>query len=116
MNTFQKLKAANRKRSPEFGNTIEEWTLPEWGNALAGETGELCNIIKKVHRGDFNIDNASTKQMLADEAADVAIYLDLLCQRAGIDLENAIVNKFNYTSAKIHSEVRIEHAEAEMTI
>lgn len=71
------------------------------GNATAGEVGELCNVIKKIHRGDFTLKEANEKELLADEAADVVIYLDLLCQKAGINLGNAIVNKFNKSSEKI---------------
>src|SRR6188474_1749001 len=31
---------------------LEEWSPAEWGNALAGETGELCNVLKKILRND----------------------------------------------------------------
>lgn len=71
------------------------------GNATAGEVGELCNVIKKIHRGDFSLEEANKKELLANEAADVVIYLDLLCQKAGIDLKTAIVNKFNKSSDQI---------------
>lgn len=41
------------------------------------------------------------------EVADVVCYLDLLCQKAGIDLGTAVVNKFNEKSDEIGSKVKI---------
>lgn len=38
---------------------------------------------------------------LADELADTFIYLDLVAQSQGIDLEAAVIAKFNKTSEKI---------------
>lgn len=104
---LQQLKEANKKRIPEFGHNLNDWSMPEWSNAVAGETGELCNVIKKIHRGDFTLDEANKKELIADEAADIVIYLDILCQRAGLDLGYAIVNKFNKKSKEIKSDVKI---------
>lgn len=101
MDTLKKLKEANKARQSKYPSG---WDLPRWGNAVAGEAGEMCNVIKKIDRGD-NIPNAT--QQLADEVADIVCYLDLLCQHAGIDLSDAIVNKFNKVSERIGSDVRI---------
>lgn len=105
MDVLQQLKEASRRRQDIFDD--KDWTLPEWGLATAGEVGELCNVIKKIHRGDFTLEEANRKELIADEAADVVIYLDLLCQRAGVDLSTAIVNKFNKASDKYGSDVKI---------
>ena len=92
MDTLQKLKKANSLRCVEaFKHTVESWTPTDWACAVAGETGELCNLVKKYHRGDD----------------DIVIYLDLFCQRMGIDLEEAIQKKFNYTSRKVGSDIFI---------
>jgi NTP pyrophosphatase (non-canonical NTP hydrolase) len=99
MDVLLQLRAASKKRQHIFDD--KEWSLPEWGNATAGEVGELCNVIKKIHRGDYTLKEANEKELIADEAADVVIYLDLLCQKAGVSLLNAIVNKFNKSSEKI---------------
>lgn len=107
MDILKQLKIANKKRVTAFGHTIEDWSLPEWGNAVAGETGELCNVIKKIHRGDFTLDEANDKELLANEAADIVCYLDLLCQKAGVDLGTAVVNKFNEVSDRVKSGVKI---------
>lgn len=44
---------------------------------------------------------AQTGADLAVEIADTFIYLDLLAQSQGIDLETAVIDKFNRTSTKI---------------
>ena len=41
--------------------------------ALAGEVGEFCNIVKKVERGDFEL-NEETQLELLMEIADIFIY------------------------------------------
>jgi NTP pyrophosphatase (non-canonical NTP hydrolase) len=51
-----------------------------------------------MRRGD-----AIPLQSVSDEIADVAIYLDLLAARLGINLEEAVVKKFNEVSEKIGS-------------
>lgn len=94
MDILKQLKKASKERQKLFAKT--EWTLPEWGNATAGEVGEMCNIIKKIHRGDFTL-----------EIADVAIYLDLLAQKAGLDFGTCIVNKFNKKSDEMKSDIKI---------
>jgi len=99
---LKQLSAANKDRCQIFGHELNDWSAPEWGNAVAGETGELCNKIKKLHRGDV-ID----LEDIGREAADVVIYLDLLCQRLGIDLQTAIVNKFNEVSEKKGSPIQL---------
>lgn len=74
--------------------------------ATAGELGESANIIKKLNRVRDGIPgNENTPEelysMLADEFADVAIYLDLMAQAAGLDLEQIREAKFRKTSLKI---------------
>jgi len=80
----------------------------EWGCAAAGEMGELCNILKKIQRETQGIGardvgriEGDKKKAVADEVADVIIYLDLLCAKEGIDLPAAIASKFDETSRKV---------------
>lgn len=85
---------------------LQSWSLSDWGVALAGEVGELCNVIKKKNRvRDGLVGNKVSKDELdhelAMEIADVFIYLDLLCHRAGFSLENCIREKFNATSERL---------------
>lgn len=109
--TFRGLRLANLARLPEFKNvhggtahTLSDgfdWSLTDWCTAVAGELGEAANLIKKERRGDLTLEQV--RPALADELADVAIYLDLLSHRAGIDLGIAIREKWNKTSEKIGS-------------
>ncbi len=94
--TFEFLRQINKLRcKTAFGRDVDDWSPAEWACALAGEVGELCNEIKKRFRGDAD---APTTEVIADEIADVLTYLDLLAERHGIDLELALVRKFNRVS------------------
>ena len=74
--------------------------MTDWACALAGEVGEACNVIKKLRRGDFKLEDHEYRTILADELADIQIYLDLLAHHAGINLEEATRRKFNIVSEK----------------
>lgn len=106
---FKDFSEANRVRceSPHgFNHKMGDWSLSDWFTATMGELGEAANVAKKLNRVRDGIPgNSETperlRQMLADEIADTFIYLDLLAQSEGIDLESAVAFKFNSTSAKI---------------
>lgn len=100
----------NRRRceSPNgFNHGLKSWSLSDWFTATLGELGEAANIAKKLNRvrdgipGNGDLTEADLKQQLAEEIADTYIYLDLLAQSADIDLEDAVVSKFEKTSAKV---------------
>jgi NTP pyrophosphatase (non-canonical NTP hydrolase) len=59
--------------------------------ALAGEVGEIANVVKKLERGDLTY--AEALDSLKEEAADVLIYLLKLSYQTEIDLEGAFVEK-----------------------
>lgn len=111
--TFQELREANIARLPQFKNRKGEpahsesdgrdWKLSAWSNAVCGELGEAANIIKKIERGDFTLEEVRNE--LADELADVVTYLDILAMRAGIDLGKAVINKFNEVSYRVQADV-----------
>lgn len=123
INVLKELRKVNEKRCNEgFNIKLSDWSLSQWSNAVAGETGELCNTIKKVERGDFHkrpenqSDNpeynnafaaAQYREEIGKEAADIVIYLDLLCAREGIDLGVEIVKKFNEVSERVNSDIHI---------
>ncbi len=109
MMEFKEFSALNRQRSESprgFNHKINDWTISDWFTALTGELGEAANIAKKLNRFRGGIrGNTETiehlKKSLADEIADTFIYLDLLAQSESIDLELAVIDKFNKTSRKI---------------
>lgn len=106
---FKDFSVFNRRRCEDpkgFNHELNSWSLSDWFTATAGEFGEAANVAKKLNRVRDGIPgNSETpedlKKNLADEIADTFIYLDLLAQSAGIDLEDAVVDKFNRTSEKI---------------
>jgi NTP pyrophosphatase (non-canonical NTP hydrolase) len=49
--------------------------------------GELANILKKIDRGDFKIEDAAIRRMMAMELTDVFIYVLNIASVLGIDLE-----------------------------
>jgi NTP pyrophosphatase (non-canonical NTP hydrolase) len=71
-----------------------------------GELGEYANLRKKVERGDFTLDEA--RPALADELADVVIYLDILASQIGVNLGDAIMSKWNRTSVKVGAPLYID--------
>ncbi len=108
---------ANMTRLPFFKNAKGErahgpfgggdWSLNDWFTATAGELGEAGNILKKVRRGDFTLEEARAE--LADELADAFTYLCILAEQAGIDLEQASIDKWNRVSAKIDYPARLRN-------
>jgi NTP pyrophosphatase (non-canonical NTP hydrolase) len=103
----------NQQRCRDVFFDPQDWSLSDWGVALAGEVGEACNIIKKINRGDFKGEfvekayDSLAKERLADELADAFCYLDHVAARAGIDLGEAVVRKFNEVSNKKGSSVKL---------
>jgi NTP pyrophosphatase (non-canonical NTP hydrolase) len=57
--------------------------------SMAGETGEFCNIVKKIQRGSLNPNDAKVRYDLAMELTDVFIYMLNLAGMLQIDLEKA---------------------------
>lgn len=101
------LREANILRQKEW-DTDDQISLSYRGNELAGEVGEACNIIKKLERERLGIRGSrSTKEELAEELADVIICADLIAMHEGIDLDEAIRNKFNKTSEKYGLKTRM---------
>lgn len=103
---FSKANRARSEASTGFNQTLDKWSLSDWFTATMGELGEAANVAKKLNRERDGIPgNDKTpdelKAMLQEEIADVFIYLDLLAQSEGIDLTQAVIEKFNKTSAKV---------------
>jgi len=107
--TFNQVRATNRARAtrwhPGFPDD-DTWSIGDWCLAMVGEAGEAANVCKKLLRveqglvGKLDPPRAELIAMLAEEIADVYLYLDLLASKAGIDLPEAIVAKFNVVSER----------------
>lgn len=102
------LRPLNVQRATEGFKCYDNQPLTYWTTALAGEVGELCNMIKKMQRVERGgIDGGSsytakdiTHDMLKEEIGGIAIYLDLLASLLDISLEDAIIDTFNSKSEK----------------
>lgn len=106
--TLEQLNIANKLRSEHTHPASRNWCLGQWSNATLGELGEAANLIKKVERGDFTLDEV--REELGKELADVLCYLDMLAEAAGISLDKATVDKFNEVSVRSGSPIGlIEH-------
>lgn len=106
--TYASLRDANVARQKEWDKD-DNISLSYRGNELAGETGEACNVIKKLERERLGIRGTrDTVEHLAEELADVVICSDLIAMHEGIDLNAAVAAKFNATSEKVGLSIRLD--------
>jgi len=111
MLTFDELRQKNIERNQEsYDDALHNASLSYFGNALAGEVGETCNLIKKVERaklvGKFN--DTIPASEIGKELADVVIYADLIATKLGSSLGQCVRNKFNEVSDRIGSNVKFK--------
>lgn len=59
--------------------------------AFAGEFGEVSNIVKKIVRGDFSLNEK--KNDISEEIADMFAYLIKMSYQLDIDLESVYLEK-----------------------
>jgi NTP pyrophosphatase (non-canonical NTP hydrolase) len=103
---MDRLRAANASRGKRWHPSgLVSWSLSDWFTALAGEVGELGNVVKKMNR--FRDGLKGNKEgiteltaMLQKECADILIYLELFSQVADFDLVKATIEKFNEVSIR----------------
>lgn len=107
MSQFSELRAANKLRNQEwdpYGMITALFRATE----MAGEAGEVCNVIKKLERERMGLRGSMVSiGQLIEELADVVICTDLIAMHYGIDLYAAVVDKFNKTSTENGLEIRI---------
>lgn len=112
--SFAQLRQANVQRCETAFHALDHWNPMEWGAACAGEVGEGINAAKKLRRVRDSEQYKKTlpttdvtEQDVADEIADTVIYADLWAANMGIDLGAAVASKFNRTSDKVSSDVKL---------
>ncbi|MFQ5883854.1 MAG: MazG nucleotide pyrophosphohydrolase domain-containing protein [Thermoplasmata archaeon] len=79
--TTRQLPAEGRER-------VRSASVQYWCLALAGEVGELCNLVKKETR-----DQVSLEDQIFEELADILIYLCMMANSVGVDLEDEYYRK-----------------------
>lgn len=81
--------------------------------ALVGEAGELASVVQWLENIDkkFLESNTEIREDLADELADVFIYLLRIADVAGIDISKAAKDKMHKNSARYTIEKSFGNAE-----
>lgn len=115
--TFSALRDACIARAPTFRNAKGELSNSDWTPSdkivsIVGELGECANIIKKVRRGDFELEDrpaefkgCTVREAIAKELADTVTYIDHLAAKYDIDLGQAVFEKFNEISRRVGSPI-----------
>jgi NTP pyrophosphatase (non-canonical NTP hydrolase) len=114
---FKDAKGRPAHVTPPGAEPGHDWALSKWSNAVAGEVGEAANIINKIERGDYELDEIlvdektgqpiAVRDALGKELADAVCYLDLVANRAGVDLGAAVLAKFNEVSDRQKLSIKI---------
>lgn len=86
----------------------EPWTGADWSNAMCGEAGEAANVVKKLRRIETSVKDARERdgdrehliKQLGFELADTIAYAALVAVHYGIDLPDAVAEKFNLISER----------------
>jgi|ERR1051326_5464323 NTP pyrophosphatase (non-canonical NTP hydrolase) len=111
MFSFEELSKVNLERCQRWHKEgLNNWSTSDWAVAMAGESGEVFNTIKKLNRIRSEILNKNSHDQIdseqeaihriGEELADMLLYADLLAQSLGLSLENEIVKKFNSVSER----------------
>ena len=110
--TFEQFRTANVSRCIRWHpEGIESWSPSDWLTAVTGELGELASLLKMRNRErDGLVGNkfSPTNKQIADELADVVTYLDLLAAVLGVDLGQAVADKFNEVSIRVGFPERLD--------
>ena len=104
--TFARFAAMNSSRRAGWHGPGSSWTGADYSNEMCGEVGEAANVVKKLRRietGTSRGQDATPEGLtaqLGEELADVIICAHLVADHYGIDIEQALVDKFNAISEK----------------
>jgi NTP pyrophosphatase (non-canonical NTP hydrolase) len=102
--TFDKFQQINAQRCREaFDENLHD--VGFFCIAIAGETGEMCNEVKKALRGDYPIE--SVRDKVLEELADVITYCDLMITKLGGNTEIELIRKFNKVSERRNCEIKL---------
>lgn len=105
--TLARIQEVSAARSARWHRDCEPFTVSDWAVAVAGETGEMCNEIKKMRRMETGarilgdpVTMDAARLRIKKEMADVISYIVLLADELEIDLEDAVIEKFNEVSER----------------
>jgi len=96
INEFAKM---SHERSLKYQPTSKgDWEFHLIG--MVGECGELMNLLKKLKRGDFPMDE-ERKANIAEEVADAITYAFLALSELGVDPEKTILDKYEKVNKRV---------------
>ena len=89
MGSLSDLQQALEDESDEmFGDRWRKGSRLYWATALAGEVGELCNLVKKEAR-----DGTDLTPRIGEEIADIVISSFLTASAVGLSIEEVVARK-----------------------
>lgn len=99
---YDDLTTANKHRQFLWNKGHNTNGLLYAATELAGEVGELCNVVKKLEREARGlVGSRATDEQFEDELGDVIICVFLLASERDVDPMKAAARKFNKTSRKL---------------
>jgi len=77
-----------RESDEMFGDRWRRGSRLYWATSLAGEVGELCNLVKKEARDDTDLTSR-----IGEEIADIVITSFLMGSVLGLRIEDVVTRK-----------------------
>ncbi len=98
---FSDYQAGAAKTAVYPGRGTGNWIYPALG--LAGESGEICEKIKKCIRDDAGQMTEARRALLAKELGDVLWYVATLCSELGLKMEDVAAGNLAKLAARQES-------------
>ena len=97
---FQEIFDKKFKGNIEFYEEIIDNVVPleHLIVCMLGEFGEFSNLVKKVKRGDFSLDEI--REQMNEEFIDIFIYLVKIANQLNIDMEKEYLTKMKKNEKK----------------
>lgn len=97
---FQEIFDKKFKGNIEFYEEIIDNVVPleHLIVCMLGEFGEFSNLVKKVKRGDFSLDEI--REQMNEEFIDIFIYLVKIANQLNIDIEKEYLTKMKKNEKK----------------
>lgn len=108
---LHRLRQANYARNQSYQDQTGGQDLPLLFRAteLAGEVGELLNVIKKLERSALGWGGKkATREQLLEEIGGVMVVFDLLCMDLRIDIAQVTAGEFNVVSQRLGLDERLD--------
>lgn len=94
-NKLLKIDLNSLKDFVKIYESVKTLAFSYWGCALAGEVGELCNLIKKQER-----DKVNNEDEIKLEFADIFIYLLIIAKIRNYDINEILERKMRILKSR----------------